>query len=406
MGSKLSSLLTVVCIAATVSVAAYLAVGLGAFVALAAVSLLALAGWLRISSQQVPAQDKIVVPYVLTVVLLLVLDVCRYWSGYASTVGANWHFLFASHFALTNTHWFVMFVVWPVSVLLLGGYFLGGRTHLGTYMAWWGFLYAIGESLVQFALEFGSESSYHLHHHVGALAALALFAIAAGGCLRLGGKSAGADSPSFANRGLTRRQTDLWTLLLLSLVVLYGVSLYRQAGLLPVGVIVASMVGGLIGWRKTTASHPADPYKVVPLYLLLLAFFYFHVGEEALTSFNQQIAAVTGTPWPESQFTFLIGLIGPAIWVFGAFSLWLRQPFGNFLLWFMIVGMILGEPTHFLVFPIVRMYQTGQGYQYFSGMYTALFAMIPAILAMEFIIREHKARKAVVKDSLTVPGHA
>ena len=130
------------------------------------------------------------------------------------------------------------------------------------------------------------------------------------------------------------------------------------------------------------------------MYLLLLAFFYFHVGEEALTSFNQKIAAITGTPWPDSQFTFLIGLIGPAIWVFGAFSLWLRQPFGNFLLWFMIIGMILGEPTHLLVFPIVRMYQTGEGYQYFSGMYTALFAMIPAILAMVFIIQEHKGRKA------------
>lgn len=118
------------------------------------------------------------------------------------------------------------------------------------------------------------------------------------------------------------------------------------------------------------------------------------MGEESLTSFNKAIASITGTQWPGREFTFLIALIGPVVWVFGAFSLWLRQPFGNFILWFMIVGMILGEPTHFVVFPVIVMNEFGGGYQYFSGMYTALFPMIPAILALATIIKDNKEGEA------------
>ena len=95
--------------------------------------------------------------------------------------------------------------------------------------------------------------------------------------------------------GLWSRQRNLWTALFVALVVVYGSSVFQQAGLLPLGVIAGSMMGGLIGWRTTTARHPADPAYHVPLYLLLLALFYLHVGEEALTGFNRSIASISGT---------------------------------------------------------------------------------------------------------------
>jgi hypothetical protein len=57
----------------------------------------------------------------------------------------------------------------------------------------------------------------------------------------------------------------------------------------------------------------------------------------------------------------------------------------------------LGEPTHFLIFPVVAMNKFGIDYQYFSGMYTALFPMIPAILALVVIIHDHKQRLALSK---------
>jgi hypothetical protein len=198
---------------------------------------------------------------------------------------------------------------------------------------------------------------------------------------------------------LTGKEVNLWSALFVALVVLYATTLYTEAGLLPVGVIAGSMMGGLIGWRKTTARHPADPYQVVPLYLLLQALFYFHVGEEALTGFNRQIAAISGVPWSDRDFTLFIAFIGPVTWVHAAYSLWARQAFGNFVLWFLIVGMIVGEPTHLVVFPVARMVQQGVGYEYFSGMYTALFPMIPAILALVIILKSHWARNRALGDA-------
>jgi hypothetical protein len=88
----------------------------------------------------------------------------------------------------------------------------------------------------------------------------------------------------------------------------------------------------------------------------------------------------------------LIGLIGPIIWFFAAWSLRKRQPLGNFVFWFCIVGMILGVLTHLLVFPLVAMNKFGIGYEYFSGMYTALFPIIPAIMALVTIMGEHRGR--------------
>ena len=189
---------------------------------------------------------------------------------------------------------------------------------------------------------------------------------------------------------MNTRKKNLWTVFFVCLVAVYAVSLYNEAGILPVGVVVGSMMGGLIGWRKTTSFQPADPKKLVPLYLLMLCLFNIHVGEEYISHFNQAVALISGKFWPDDQFTFFIALLGQTIWVFGALSLWLKQAFGNFILWFMIVGMILGEPTHLLLFPVIRMFQTGNGYEYFAGMYTALFPMIPAILALLIIVKEHK----------------
>ncbi len=111
-----------------------------------------------------------------------------------------------------------------------------------------------------------------------------------------------------------------------------------------------------------------------------------------MTHFSLSISSITGIPWTDKDFNYLITFFGPVVWVFAAYSLWKGQALGNFILWFLIVGMILGEPTHLLVFPVVRMFKEGVGYQYFSGMYTALFPMIPAILALVTILKNHKEK--------------
>jgi hypothetical protein len=394
LNTKHASLLTVIAAAITTLAASYIVVGPALFIELAIVSSLALACWLRFSFREPLCQDKIVAPFIQVVVLNLILNTSRYWSNHAQFLNDNLRSLFALHFAITDVSWFIVFVTCPVSLMLVGGFYLSNRLPIGFYLAWWTFLYAIADAIVQFSVEFAGSGKYHHEFFVGAVAASAQMIVSVIGCQRLLGHYSTRAEPLSAVSGMTLRQMNLWTALVVSLVAIYAIALYQQAGLLPVGVIAGSMMGGIIGWRKTTAQSPADPYKVVPLYLLLLALFYVHVGEESLTSFNQAIAAITGTLWPDREFTFLIALIGPAVWVVGALSLWRRKPFGNFVLWFMIVGMILGEPTHLLVFPVVAMYKFGGGYQYFSGMYTALFPMIPAIMALVTIIKDHKERGA------------
>jgi hypothetical protein len=392
--SKGASLLTLIAVAITATVAISIDVGPGPGLELAIVTILALACWLGFSFRDLPSQDKIVAPYILAIVLNLILNTCRYWSRYPQFVDANWHALFAPGFGITDVSWFIVFVTCPVSLMLLGGYYLGKREPIGFYLAWWTFLYVTADAFVQFGVELPARSGYGHQYFAGSLAAGAQMLTGVIGCQRLLRQQRISGKQVETASGLTVRQMNLWSALLVSLVAVYAATLYRQAGILPVGVIAGSMMGGLIGWHKTTARHPADRDKLVPLYLLLLTLFYIHVGEEALTSFNQAIASISGTSWTDREFTFLIALIGPAVWVAGALSLWLRQPFGNFVLWFMIVGMILGEPTHLVVFPVVAMNKFGIGYEYFSGMYTALFPMIPAIMALATIVKDHKEREA------------
>ncbi|HEY3046617.1 MAG TPA: hypothetical protein VGJ72_03995, partial [Polaromonas sp.] len=254
---------------------------------------------------------------------------------------------------------------------------------------------AIADGLMQFAPQWRAGVAYDTLYFGSALVAVAQIFAGAVTCQRLLRPQATPVRASSAST-LTLRQRNLWILLFASLVTVYAVALMRQAGLLPLLIVVGSMVGGLVGWRLTTALRPADPAWAVPMYLLLLTLFYVHVGDEALTSFNQGIASPSGKPWNDHDYIVLIGLVGPVVWFFAAWSLWKRQPLGNFVFWFFIVGMILGEPTHLLLFPLVAMNKFGIGYEYFSGMYTVLFPMIPAIMALVTTVDEQRRRAVQV----------
>jgi hypothetical protein len=334
-------------------------------------------------------RDPVVSPLLLGIVLDVVLATCRYLGHLPERLAAEVPHAFARGFVLTDGTWLAAFVVAPVSLMLLGAYYRTRRAPLGLLLAWWSAIYLVGDGLLQLRVMLLAGTRHAPAHAAGALVAVAQLLVAVRVCQRLLRPHAAAAVVP-APVGLTPRQRNLWSLLFVCGVVVYGAALFEEAGPLPVGVIVASMMGGLVGWRRTTARRPADPATVVPLFLLLLSLWYVHVGEEALTSFNRAIASISGTPWSDRDFTLFIGLLGPIGWFGAAWSLWHRQAFGNFILWFLIVGMILGEPTHLVVFPIMAMHELGGGYGYFSGMYTALFPMIPAIVALVTIVRDHR----------------
>jgi len=390
---KLGSLLWLVSTVISVSLLLFNIAGLWLFVEFALVSMLAIVCWVKFSQKQLPQQSSAVPFYILSITVLIILNAMRFASGYASFVQRNYHGFFKQDILPDRSYWFILCVCFPVSVMLFGGYFLVRRNPIGVFFGCWAFFFNIAESLLQFKIELGNISTYTHEYFLGVFTAMILFLLSAYGIIRFVRPYSETIAANEETALPTKRRINLWSALFVTLVIIYGVTLYTQAGLLPVGVIAGSMMGGMIGWRKTTAGIPANPYKLVPLYLLLQALFYVHVGEETITHFNRGIAAISGHPWGDTEFSYFIAFLGPVIWVFAAWSLWKRQAFGNFILWFMIVGMILGEPTHILVFPVIRMIKEGVGYEYFSGMYTALFPMVPAIMALIVIIKDHKTHK-------------
>ena len=156
-------------------------------------------------------------------------------------------------------------------------------------------------------------------------------------------------------------------------IAVYAGLFYNQAGLRPMLIVCGSMAGGMVLWLKTTFRTPVDPSRLLPVYLLTLSLFFLHITEEFIT-----------------DFSLLIVLLGPVIWISGAVGLYYRNPVGYYLAWFVFFGMLIGEPTHYLVFPIVQ----GGGYTYFSGMWTALFPMIPAVYGICLTLYEVKRTRA------------
>lgn len=396
--SKLSGLLTVLSFLFTALAIFFTFIGTWLFLEYLIVGTTALAGWLYFSFKEPVNIQRTVAPYILSIVVLLILNTCRYSSDFSMFIGYHYQLLFLHSFSLNHTNWFIFFVCLPVSILLLGGVFLTKRSAVGFYFAWFGFIYCIIESVIQFKIELSNIVTYHHTYFLGSFSAMVLFVLGVKGILYLIKPFEENEIRVNTSRVLSNRQVNLWSAFFVSVVAVYGITVYVQAGFLPVGIIVGSMMGGMIGWRKTTSRFAADPYKLTPLYLLILTLFYIHVGEEVLTGFSRGISALTGTPWNDKDFNYLITFFGPIVWVFAAYSLWKGRAPGNFILWFLIVGMILGEPTHLLVFPVVRMFKEGVSYQYFSGMYTALFPMIPAILALVTILKDYKEKAKALAD--------
>ncbi len=199
--------------------------------------------------------------------------------------------------------------------------------------------------------------------------------------------SARAVGPEGEHPARFDRETRRSIALVAAFVTCYATLLFLQAGLVPVGIICGAMVAGFVVWIRTTAHRPADPRVVLPPYLLTLSLFLLHVLEEHRFDFAGRISAAAHVRWSEHDFVLLIVLAGPAIWILGAIGLHRRHPLGNYLVWFIFIGMILGEPAHLLVFPFLE----GGRYHYFPGMWTALLPMVPATYGAWRVASEHRA---------------
>jgi hypothetical protein len=187
-----------------------------------------------------------------------------------------------------------------------------------------------------------------------------------------------------------KRGNYVYPAVVIIFITIYASVFYSQAGLRPTLIVCGSMVGGMVIWLKTTFRIHIETKKIIPIYLFTLTLFFLHMTEEFITDFPGGINSIFHTSWTLRDFGILIALVGPIVWVFGGIALYYKNPLGYYLAWFIFFGMLIGEPTHYLVFP---MFQSGR-YSYFSGMWTSLFPMVPAIYGVYLILTEYKKEKS------------
>ena len=194
---------------------------------------------------------------------------------------------------------------------------------------------------------------------------------------------------------------------------------YLKIGWPPVIIVGGSGIIGFFIWYFTYLKNPVDPRKILPVFLLTVAALQIHMVEEYLTGFGPAMSRLFNIPWTEKGFVMVFTLIGPAIYTLTALGLYYKFPLAGFIAWFIFIGPGLAEFTHF-IFPAIEphieatnpqnvskvidgtlvsnmpnYYHKTTGHYYFSGMWTAVLAMIPGLYA---ILKLTKAERLPAKE--------
>ena len=174
----------------------------------------------------------------------------------------------------------------------------------------------------------------------------------------------------------------------------FTMHLFHTADLVPTLIIgFGALASGMVFWIMTSLKYPTDPKLLLPPYLITATVLMFHIVEEYIFDFGTMIAGITQGIWTTEQFLWSIGYGFPIIWIFGAFAIAKRNPFGGFVSCFLFTGMLLGEPTHLLIFPIREALLHGGGYDYFPGMWTALAPLVSGLWGMSVIVKDSQRQK-------------
>jgi hypothetical protein len=384
--SRLFAALAAVVILATADVAAYIYGGMPLFATALAASVLAMCGWLLTTFQRPPSAPAALDLYLAMVVALMVLYSEQWYRGLSGSLVPPYGVAHSEGTGISS-HAFV--AVFPLvgSALLIAGaltYYYG--TVFGRFAAWLAFAWGACDALAVYLYPLFARGS--VGAMPGAFTAILPLGVSLWGIRTLVQRE-GAHVPRPSNV-VTRgpgHHTTLSVALVALFVPTYAAVLYLQAGLMVVGIVAGSMVAGFVIWLRTTVRRPPAAEAILPAYLLTLFLFLVHVSEEYMCHFADRIAAAAHVRWTEAQFVEVIVLFGPAIWIAGAIGVYRRHPLGNFIAWFLFVGMMLGEPAHLLVFPFME----GGRYHYFPGMWSALAPMAPAAYGIWRMLADEKA---------------
>lgn len=192
---------------------------------------------------------------------------------------------------------------------------------------------------------------------------------------------------------MTTKNT-IYFLIAATISVGFTTHLFHTADLLPTLIIGFCALGcGIVFWLFTSFNQPTDPALLLPPYLVTAALLMLHIVEEQVFEFGPMIGGITTGIWTAEQFLWTIGFLFPVVWIFGAYAIARRNPLGGFVSCFIFTGMLLGEPTHLLIFPVREAILHGGGYDYFPGMWTALAPLITGLWGIAIVVTEARKDK-------------
>jgi hypothetical protein len=192
----------------------------------------------------------------------------------------------------------------------------------------------------------------------------------------------------------------LYVALVAVFIVTFSMGLPSTAGLLVTFIVGGNMVLAFVVWVRTSLRYPPNPKRVLPIYFIVAAFLMAHIGEEYIWNFGPRIASITGTSWSPREQAITFAILLPLVWIGGAALTAIRHPIGGFVFWFIFIAMILGEPTHYIVFPL----REGGRYHYFPGMWSALIPLVPAIWGMWMMITDYRQQRAEAVGATPQPA--
>lgn len=153
-------------------------------------------------------------------------------------------------------------------------------------------------------------------------------------------------------------------------------------GLTRVGPVATLIIGGsallgFLAWLFTTYKRPADPQKVLPLYLLLVGLELIHMSEEAVMDFAGEFGRLFGDDF--SIFQPMV-LLFSGIWVLAGFGLIYRNPVANFFVWFVAIGPGVVNGIAHVLFPLL------DGSLYFPGLITVVFPFAASLVLIKQLL--------------------
>ena len=149
------------------------------------------------------------------------------------------------------------------------------------------------------------------------------------------------------------------------LVILALISL----GIPTIGGTFVLIVGGsavlaYLAWLATTYRRPADPDRILPAYLLLIAAELVHMGEEYFADFPGEFDELFSVPidFNRQKFTLALMVGVNALALLAAFGLRRRNPIANYVVWFYTVGPGLINAVAHIAFPIIAESRTSRAW--------------------------------------------